>query len=109
MVSRQAPVVGTFTHLAKYLGCQHDLLAAPTTLGQPAPDDLLGDPLADLPAVHIGGVEEIDAQFQGAIHDRKAVLFAGVRAEVHRAQAQPADLQACATKIGGFHGLPPLR
>ena len=85
-------MVGPFTHVAVDLGGEDDLFPAPAALGKPAPDDLLGDAFADLPAIDIGGVEKVDAQFEGFIHDGKRIGLAGLRAEVHRAQAQPGDL-----------------
>ena len=90
---------GPVAHRAVDLGRQHDLLAPPAALRQPAPDDLLGDALAVLAAVDVGGVEEVDAQLQRLVHDREAVGLARLRPEVHRAQAQPADLQAGAAEV----------
>jgi hypothetical protein len=42
-------------------------------------------------AVHVGGVEKIDAQIQSPIHDGEAVLFAGHPAEIHGPQAKITD------------------
>jgi hypothetical protein len=71
----------------KTLGGQHHLLPAATALGEPAPDDVLGDALAGLPAVHVGGVEKIDPQFERLVHDGKRIGFTGLRTKVHGAQA----------------------
>ena len=60
-------------------------------------------PSPRLPAVDVGGVEEVDAQLQRPVHDGEAVGFGGLRAEVHRAQAQPADLQPGAAEIDVLH------
>ena len=58
-------VVGPVAHVAVDLGRQHDLLAPPAALREPAADDLLGDAFALLPAVDVGGVEEVDARAPG--------------------------------------------
>ena len=42
------------------------------------------------PAVHVGGVEEVDAELQRAVHDPEAVVLARLVAEVHGAEAQVA-------------------
>src|SRR5213079_1576314 len=52
---REAALVGPVTHLSVDLGAEHDLVAPAAALGQPAPDDLLGDALASAPAVDVGG------------------------------------------------------
>jgi len=52
-----------------HFGCQNDLIAAPTTLGQPSPNDLFGDPLAGLPSVNVGRVKKVDSQFKRPIHN----------------------------------------
>jgi hypothetical protein len=65
----------------------------PTALGQPAADDLLGQALAHLPPIDVGGVKEVDAQLVGPVHDAEAVGLRGVGPEVHRAQAKPTHLQ----------------
>jgi hypothetical protein len=85
VVGRETTLVRALAHLVVHLGRQHDPLAPRAALRQPAPDDLLGDALAELPAIHIGGVEEVDPQLQRLIHNRKAVGLAGLRAEVHGA------------------------
>ena len=51
VVGRKAALVWPLAHRAVDLGRQHDLLAPPAALRQPAPDDLLGDALAELPAI----------------------------------------------------------
>ena len=66
---RKFAMVRPVAHAPVDLGGDDDLLAPPAALGEPAPDDLLGDTLAGLPAVDIGGVEEVDAQFEGLVHD----------------------------------------
>jgi hypothetical protein len=86
---REALVVGPVAHLPVDLGGQDDLLPATAALGEPAADDLLGDTLTGLPAVDVGGVEEVDAQLEGLVHDGERRL--AVRPEVHRAEAKETD------------------
>ena len=65
-------VVGPVAHVAVELGREDRTLAPSAALGEPAPDDLLGDALALLPAVDVRGVEEVDAVLVRAVHDRVA-------------------------------------
>src|SRR5262249_22116815 len=99
-----ALVVGPVAGLAVDLGGQHDLVPPAAAVVEPAPQDLLGDPLAQLPAVYIGGVEEVEAVLECPVHDGVAVGLGRLRPEVHRAQAQPAHPQTGATQIRVFHG-----
>src|SRR4030095_9714151 len=84
-----------------------DLAPPPAALGEPATDDLLGDALTGLAAVHIGGVEEVDPALHGAVHDDVAVVLGRLGTEVHRAETEPAYRQAGAAKIRVLHGLHP--
>ena len=52
-----------------------------------AMDDLLRDALALLPAVDVGGIEEIEAELVAPVHDLIAVLFGRLRTKVHGSQA----------------------
>src|SRR5688572_30115486 len=52
MKGRQSRLVGPVAHAAIDLGGQHDLVAPPAALRQPAPDDLFGDAFADFPSIH---------------------------------------------------------
>src|SRR5439155_20843713 len=70
---------------------------------EPAADDLLGHALARLPAVNVGGVEEVEAAIERAIHDREAFRLGGLGPEVHRAETEPAHLEARATELHVFH------
>src|SRR5690606_16691191 len=80
------------------LGGQHYGLASALPQGEPVADDLLGAARLDRPPVDVGRVEEVDAELQGAIHDREGVGLAGVPAEVHGAEAQLAHQQPVATE-----------
>jgi hypothetical protein len=40
------------------------------------------------PTVDIGRIEEVDAQFKGAIHDLVAIFFGCMPPKIHRAQAK---------------------
>jgi hypothetical protein len=100
---RQVSLVGPFAHLLVDLGGDHGPVAAPAALREPAPDDLLGQALAGMPAVDVGGVEEVHALLVGAVHDREGVLLRGLRAEVHGAEAQPAHGQPGAAEVRVLH------
>jgi hypothetical protein len=80
-------LVGPVAHPPEDFRRQDHLLPPTAALGEPAADDLLGPALANLPAVGVGGVKEIEAQFEGLIHDGKRIGLAGLRAEVHRPEA----------------------
>ena len=90
---REPPVVGPLRHRPVQLGRQHDLLAPPAALREPAADDLLGGAGALVAAVAVGGVEEVDAELEGPVHDRVRLVLGRLRPEVHRAEAQLADLR----------------
>src|SRR5204863_8216220 len=51
---------------------------------EPVPDDRLGGPGALRSAVAVGGVEEVDAELDCAIHDHERVLLRSKLHEVHR-------------------------
>ncbi len=92
-VERREPLlVRPVPHVAEYLGGEHDFFAPAASLGEPAPDNLLGDALADLPTVDVGGVEEVDPELKRAVHDPECVRLACMRAEIHRSKAEAADL-----------------
>src|SRR5262249_39498656 len=98
VVRGETRVVRAGPHLAVHLGREHDLLAASPALPDPPADDLLGDALARLPPVDVGGVEEVDAELERTIHDDEAVALARERTEVHRAETEPAHLEAGAAE-----------
>ena len=101
---REERVVGPVAHRPVELGGDDHLLAAPATLREPAADDLLGPPLPLLPAVDVGGVEEVDALLEGAVHDGvRNVLLGRLGAEVHGAEAEAADGEAGAAQVRVFH------
>src|SRR5690606_34478266 len=103
---REAAVVGAVAHLAVDLGGEDDLLAPAAALREPAPDDLLSMAEIALLApltVAVGRVKEVDAEVERLVHDGEAVRLRGLRTEVHRAQAQRADLQAGASKVDVVH------
>src|SRR5262249_47564344 len=88
----QVPLVGARAHAPEDLRGQHDALAASAPLREPAADDLLGDPLSRLPSVDVGGVEEVDSELEGPVHEGEAVGLRGQGAEVHGAETEPAYL-----------------
>jgi len=92
VISGEFHLVGPLAHAPVDFGGQHHFFAPPAALRKPAADDVLGDAFAQLPTIHVGRVEKVDPQIQRGVHDTEAVFFAGVRSEVHRSKAQPADL-----------------
>ena len=97
-------VVRSVAHWVVDLRREDDLLAPPAALREPASDDLLGPPFAALPAVDVGGVEEVDPEVERLVHDDERVGLARLRTEVHRAEAKPADAETRATEADVAHG-----
>ncbi len=95
----QAAVVGPLARREVELGGQDGPVAPAAPGGEPPADDLLGAAFA----VHIGGVEEVDAVLVRTVHDRVAVLFGRFRPEVHRAQDEPGHGEAAAAEPGVVH------
>jgi len=77
-------------------------------LRKPSAKDLLCDAFTSLAAVHIRGVEEVNALLQGVIHDTKAVCLAGLRPEIHGTQAQTTDEQPRSPKMCVLHVVLPF-
>ena len=100
----QEPVVGPLTLAAVQLGRQHDLVPAAGLGCQPVADDRLSHAFGARAPVGVRRVKEVDALLQGMVHDLVRVVRLGMRAEVHRAQADPADRSAAAAKVGVVHG-----
>ena len=115
VVRREATIVGSGAHRLVQLGGEHDLVAAAAALGQPAADVFLGDPVTLLhvgrlrAAVHVGGIDEVDTGIEGGVQHGEAVRLAGLHAEVHGAQPDPADLQTGPAQIAVLHADPSSR
>ena len=77
----------------------------PLALREPSPDDLLGGADAEVPAEHVGRVEEVDPVRDGRIHDGVRVRLGGVRPEVHGPQTQPADDQTEMADVRVLHAV----
>ncbi len=58
---------------------------------------------ASIPLVHIGGVDEVDAQVESGVHYFDGFSFAHRRAEGHRAQAQGRDLEVGVQDQASLH------
>ena len=93
MAARGAAVVGAVAHRAEDLGGQHDVLAANAEVLQRLTDDAL----AAAETVDVGGIDEVDACFQGDFDQLIGLLLLQaadqapdvvVAAEGHGAQAQ---------------------
>src|ERR1700683_2018684 len=100
---RKKGVVGPVAHRSVDLCGDDHLLAAAPTLREPSADDLLGDALAFLPSVDVGGVEEVEAGIERRVHDLVRCRLVGLRTEVHGAEAQTADGQTGTTEMRVFH------
>src|SRR3712207_8804064 len=61
------------------------------TLGEPAAEHLLGAALADVEAVDVGRVEEVDPLGESAVHDRVRVG----RSEEHTSELQSRQYLVC--------------
>ena len=96
-------LVRPVAHAPVHLCGHHHFLAPAAALGKPASHNLLGGAFADLPAVDIGGIEEINAEFERLIHNGEGVFLFRLGPEVHRPQAQPGNLQASPAKLCVFH------
>ena len=80
------------------LGGQDYFFSPAAALGKPLADDFFRDPfIMRRFAVIIGGVKEIDTGIERGIHDPERFFFVIVVAEIHRAQAKPADFQTGAS------------
>jgi hypothetical protein len=78
----QAALVRPRAHLPVHLRGEDDLVAS-RPLGKPPADDLLGDARAQVAAVDVRRVEEVQPVLQRAIHDAVAVRLRSVGTEVH--------------------------
>ena len=98
-------VVGVvrIAHRLVHLGRHDHPFAAPRLLGEPAPDDLFAEPAMHEVGVVVGGVEEVDARLQCAIHDAARFRFAGGASEVEGAQAQAADAESRPSQVAVLH------
>src|SRR5262249_28176333 len=113
----EAPLVGPLPGGAEDLRREHQAVATPAALGEPAADDPLRDAGAPTgagvaaPAVDVRGGQEVDPVLEGAIHDRERVPLRGPAAlppEVHRAEAERADAKAEAAEAAIVHRSVPL-
>ena len=105
MLARQALLRRPRPHRVEHLGRDHDLVAAGELLDRPPEHGLAGTE-----AVHVGGVEEVDARFPGFADERQGrglvqhpFAPAGV-AIGHAAQAQPRDVEARGAEAYIVHG-----
>ena len=97
------PVGPAVAHEAVELGREDGLVAALAALREPRAEDLLGPAAVLAPAVHVGGVEEVDAVLVGLVHDRVRGGLVGLRTEVHRPEDEPGHAQAGPAEVGVLH------
>jgi hypothetical protein len=97
VLARQPSIVRSWPHRVEHLGGDDDVVAA----GE-VPDGAAGDLLGDAERIHVGGVDEVDAELDRTLDDRPAAIFgehprapAGV-AVGHHAEADPRHFEACA-------------
>jgi hypothetical protein len=108
VVGRQPAVVRAEPHRLVHLRGQDGVIAVPAAL-QPSADGLLRDavPLLHVrglrAAVDVGGVEEVDARIDRGVHDRETGCFVHCVAEVHGAEADPADQQTGTAQVPVGH------
>ncbi len=76
MLAAGSLIVGPVAHFLNALGRQHDVVAA-------VGDGLAGDNFRLAASVHVGGIDEVDAQFVRLVNDSNRVCFAGLPAEHH--------------------------
>src|SRR5439155_16784257 len=107
VLARQPAVVGSFTGRVEHLGRDDELLPGPEALERAAQHFL-----ARTPGVHVGGVEEVDAQLDGAAEERLAL--AGIehppaplpRAITHAAETEPRHFETAVAEPDVVHGAP---
>ena len=113
VAAREAAVVGTIAHGVEHLGAEEDLIPhAGSLLLEPGADE----GLAPAPAIGVGGVEEVDAGLEGAVHQRERVplvlaLAVELRrrtdaAEVPAAQPEAGDPEAGRSQSSILHAAP---
>ncbi|MNE61870.1 hypothetical protein D3C80_1571140 [compost metagenome] len=81
-------------HIAVYFGRQHHLLAPSAALLKPAADNLLRPAAVLLASVDIGRIKKVNSRIQRGIHNPESFLLFGLRAKIHRAETELADLEA---------------
>ncbi len=94
VLAREAAVVGRVAHGVEDLGGNHQLFAAGLELAQ----QLAGDALALAERVDVGGIEEVDAGFDGAADEGLAPLLlrAPTRASSWRRRS------SCRDRVGRY-------
>ena len=104
VLARDAAHVGSISHREMHLGGEDDLFHL-----RHLPQGASGDLLAHPHRVHVGGVEEVDAQIQGFLEERAGVDFVEYpgppfgSAVGHAAQTDPGNLEAAAAQLRVFH------
>jgi hypothetical protein len=71
VLAREPPQVRVVPHRVEHLGGDDHLVAPRPEILQRAPEDLL----APAEGVHVGGVEEVDAELEGPADERAAFLL----------------------------------
>src|SRR5882724_7913580 len=106
MLAREPALVGIAAHRVEELGGDDHTVARRELLESAA-----GDLLADAERVHVGGIEEVDAELDGAPEERAALLFFEdplapfLRPVGHAAETDAGDLEAGGAEANVFHEL----
>src|SRR5579864_9064092 len=107
MLARQTSLVGVVAHWAEDLGCNYDTVARRAEVLERAAQNFF----AYAVGIDIGGVEEIDAELEGAAQEGAALFFLeypfppALRAIGHDAEADARDFDAGRSKIDVVHDI----
>jgi hypothetical protein len=105
----QARMIRPVAHAPVDFRGEDDLASPAAALREPTADDLFRPSLAELPSIHVRRIEKIQPGVERPVHDRETVGLVGLRTEIHRAQAQAADLDPRSTELHILHRGPPVR
>src|SRR5579862_3433456 len=93
---RQTDIIGAVAHFAADFAGQDYLIAPPF-------ERFADDGFRQAAVVHIGGVDEVDAGFQGAVDHADGGGFVGLRAERHSAETGARNVQVSVMQGAAFH------
>jgi hypothetical protein len=105
VLARKAFLVGIVTHGKENLGCDHEFVARWPKIFQGAAQNFF----TGSDGVHVGGVKEIDAQFECLLDKRTALFFfqhplaPALAAVSHAAQTDARNFYPRGAKVGIFH------
>ena len=103
MECREPSLIRPVPHPAIDLRRQNHFFAAPAALREPPAENLLGDALADLPTIDIGGIEKVDLMLQSPIHYSEAVSLGCLGPEIHTSEAHATHAKPRSTEVDVLH------